>query len=149
MEPAGEIFRGSGMQQWTPIQGLKEYGAVLGRKMGFAALGWLVLYFASQPLRQESGMINVLTLFAPMVGAIGGLVVGWYMAINAVEDSGFSGLPLWTLLVAASWVSMCVVEWIMHLILPRWNFGFGGWMVLMSGMLLSLATAVWYASSQE
>jgi hypothetical protein len=136
------------MTQWTPITGLKQYGLIVARKMGFIALGWVLVYFVSQPFRHEGGMVNILMLFSPMVGAAAGLVAGWYMATDSVEDAGFTGLPLWTILVLASIVPMWVVEGIMHLIFPAWIFGFGGWMVLSSAILLALASAVWNASSQ-
>ncbi|MGN6366752.1 MAG: hypothetical protein ACTHN5_00545 [Phycisphaerae bacterium] len=134
--------------QWTPLQGLKDYSRVLARKMGFIALGWLLVFFISKPFRYE-GDLNVLMLFAPMIGALAGLVAGWYMATDAVEDSGLTGLPLWTLLVIATCIPIWGVEGIMHLLLPKWPFGFGGWMLLSAATLIALATCVWHSSSQE
>jgi hypothetical protein len=136
------------MTQWTPLTGLKEYSRVLGRKMAFIAIAWVILYFLSQPFRKEADL-NILMLFAPMVGAFAGLVAGWYMATDAVEDAGMSGLPLRIILVIASVLPMWIVEGIMHLIFPTWNFGFGGWMELMAATIMAMATAVWHESSQE
>jgi hypothetical protein len=130
------------------MTGLKEYGLVVGRKMGFIAIGWILLYFISPPFRKE-GDLNILMLFAPMIGALGGLVAGWYMATDSVEDAGMSGLPLRIILVIASVLPMWVVEGIMRLILPTWHFGFGGWMELMAATIMAMATAVWHESSQE
>ncbi len=137
------------MTQWTPITGLKQYGLVVLRKMGFIALGWVLVYFISQPFRHEGGLVNILMLFSPLVGSAAGLVAGWYIATDSVEDSGFNGLFLWVILVAAAIIPMWVVEGIMHLIFKSWVFGFGGWMLLSAAMLLALASAVWHASSQE
>ncbi len=136
-------------QQWTPMTGLKDYSKVVLRKMGLIALGWVAVYFISQPFRREGQVINILMLFSPLIGAAGGLVAGWYMATDSVEDSGFNGLFLWVILVVAAIIPMWVVEGLMHLIFRSWEFGFGGWMVLSAAMLLAMASAVWYASSQE
>jgi hypothetical protein len=136
------------MTQWTPITGLKEYSRVLGRKMAFVTIAWVILYFISQPFRKE-GDLNVLMLFAPMVGAFAGVVIGWYMATDAVEDANMSGMVLRIILVIASVLPMWVVEGIMHLILPTWSFGFGGWMELMAATLMAMAAAVWHESTQE
>ena len=88
-------------------------------------------------------------LFAPMVGAVAGLVAGWYMATDAVEDSSLSGMILWAILVAASVIPMWVVEGdseahhtLAHAI-RRFHAPDGG---QPAG---SLASAVWLASSQE
>jgi hypothetical protein len=137
------------MPQWTPLTGLKDYARVLARKMGFIALGWILVYFISHPFRTETGMINVLLLFSPLIGSIAGLIAGWYMATDSVDDSGMTGLPLWVVLVVATCIPMWGMEGIMHLILPKWNFGFGGWMLLSAATLIALAACVWHASSQE
>ena len=137
------------MAEWTPFQGLKEYSRVLGRKVGFSAIGWLVMYFITQKLRStDSASINIAPLFALLPGAIGGLVIGWYLATDAVEDSGMTGFSLFTVLVIASWVPICAVELLMWLIL-RWPMGFGGWMMMMSALIIALAATIWHASSQE
>ena len=60
-----------------------------------------------------------------------------------------SVLPLRVILVIASVMPMWVVEGIMRLIFPTWNFGFGGWMELMAATIMAMATAVWHESSQE
>ncbi len=139
-------FRGTRSSQWNLATGLRSYGLVLLRKMAFIAIGWLVVYFITQPFRPEG---SILMLFAPMIGALAGLVAGWYMATDAAEDSGLFGLGLWVILVAASVLPMWGVEGIMHLILPKRPFNFGGWMVLSAANLLALAAAVWHESSQE
>jgi hypothetical protein len=60
-----------------------------------------------------------------------------------------TGLGLWTILVIAGCIPIWAMEGLMHLIFPSRVFGFGGWMVVMSAMILTLAAAVWHASSQE
>jgi hypothetical protein len=139
------------MTQWTPIMGLKEYGRVVGRKMLYIALAWIVVYWISQPFRTtpSDAAINALMLFSPLIGALGGLVAGWYMATDAVEDSGLTGLGLWVILVAAACIPMWAVEGLMHLVFWWRPFGFGGWMLMSAAMLMALASAVWHASSQE
>jgi hypothetical protein len=136
------------MTQWTPITGLKTYGKVLARKMLFIAIAWIAVYWISQPFR-SAGDLNVLMLFAPVIGAFAGLVAGWYMATDAVEDSSLNGLFLWIILVLGAVLPMWIIEAIFHWILPNRTFGFGGWMLLMSATILALAAAVWHASSQE
>jgi hypothetical protein len=136
------------MSQWTPLTGLRSYSVVLARKMGFIALGWILVYFISHPFRTENGL-NVLLLFSPMIGAIAGLVAGWYMATDAVEDSGLTGLFLWTILVVSTCIPMWAMEGLLHLLFPKWPFGFGGWMLLSAATLIALATCVWHSSSQE
>jgi hypothetical protein len=136
------------MTQWTPIQGLKSYSRILGRKMLFVFIAWFFVYWISQPFR-TAGDLNVLMLFAPMIGAFAGLVVGWYMATDSVEDSGMFGLGLWTILIIAGCIPIWAMEGLMHLLMPGRPFGFGGWMLVMAAMLLTLAASVWHASSQE
>lgn len=135
------------MPRATPMDMLSAYAKVLGRKAGFVALGWLLVYFISQPFRHE-GDLNILMLFAPMLGALAGLVAGWYLATNAVEDSNMNGLVLWVILVVASVAPMWIVEGIMKLLLG-WPMNFGGFMLITAATLLALASAVWHASSQE
>jgi len=137
------------MTQWSPLTGLKQYSLIVGRKMLFIAIAWVIVYWISQPFRHEGTFINPLMVFAPMIGALAGLVAGWYMATDAVEDAGMSGLPLRMILVLASVLPMWVIEGIWHLILPWRSFGFGGWMLLMAATILAMASAVWLESSQE
>jgi hypothetical protein len=126
---------------------LRQYGLIVARKAGIIAVGWIPVFFISQPFRRE-GDLNVLMLFAPMLGAIAGLIAGWYMATDAVEDSSLSGLALWVILVVAAVVPMWVVDAILGALLHK-PMQFGGFMLLTAATLLAMATAVWQASSQE
>jgi hypothetical protein len=118
--------------------------------MAYVALAWLVVYFISQPMRKvpTDGGVNILTLFGLILGSFAGLVAGWYVATDAVEDSSLYGIVLWVILVAASVGPMWGVEGVLHVI-TRWNMNFGGFMTLMAASLMALAAAVWHASSQE
>jgi hypothetical protein len=137
------------VREWMAMDFLKQYGLVVARKAGFIAIGWVLVYFISQPFRKE-GDLNVLMLFAPMIGSIAGLIAGWYMATDAVEDSSLSGIVLWVILVLGTVLPMWTVEGIMAVIMPAtWKLNFGGFMLLTASTLLGLATAVWHASSQE
>ena len=140
--------------QWTPMESLKSYGMILARKMAFVAVGWLLIYFLSQPLRKESD-IPILWLFAPMIGGFAGLVAGWYMATDAADDSSMNGLPLWVILVVASTLPMWVVEGVMHLITGAmsrtgaWPMNFSGFMEIGIANLMALAAAVYVSVTQE
>jgi hypothetical protein len=127
-----------------------RYLMILARKMGFVALGWIVVYFISQPIRKvpEDGGVNILTLFGLLVGAVAGLIAGWTLANNAVEESSLCGITLWVILVVGAVAPMWIVEGLFHLITP-WPMNFGGFMLLMAANLMALASAVWYASTQE
>jgi hypothetical protein len=129
---------------------LEKYAFILARKMGFVALGWVVVYFVSQPMRwvPTNGGVNVLTLFGLLVGGFGGLVAGWYLATDAVQDSGMSGLALWVILVGGAVIPMLVVEGVLHWI-TAWPLNFGGYMMLMAAGLMAMASAVWHATAQE
>jgi hypothetical protein len=131
---------------WNAVEPLKRFALILVRKMGYIALGWLAVYFISQPFRDEKSLF--LSLFAPIPGAIAGLVAGWYVATDSVEESSMQGLILWVLLVITSVFPMWAVEGAMHLI-TRWPMNFGGFMLLTASSLMALAAAVWHASSQE
>ena len=130
---------------WSQGDALKRYGLILLRKMGFIAAGWVVLYFLTQPFRADG---SILMLFALIPGAVSGLVAGWYVATDAVEESSLQGLILWVLLVLAAIIPMWVVEGILRLI-TGWPMNFGGFMLLTAANIMALATAVWHASSQE
>ncbi len=142
--PMGHSMRSS------PLDMIKAYSRILLRKMGFIALGWVVVYFVSQPMRYvpKDGGVNFSTLVGLVLGGFAGLVAGWYLATDAVEDSNMHGVMLWVILVLASVIPMVVVEGILRLIL-RWPMEFGGYMVFASAVLMALAAAVWHASSQE
>lgn len=135
---------------WSPADLLKQYSRILLRKMGLLAVGWIVVYFVSQPMRYvpTDGGVNISTLFGLLLGGFAGLVMGWYMATDAVEDSNLHGIGLWILLVAASVAPILIVESIFYLIL-RWPVNFGGYMVGVSAALMALSAAVWHATSQE
>lgn len=66
------------MSQWSPFELFKLYGKILGRKMAYVALGWVVIYFLTQPMRvvPTDGGVNILTLFGPAIGGLAGLVAG-------------------------------------------------------------------------
>lgn len=128
----------------------KQYAIILCRKMAYIALAWVVIYFLSQPMRKvpTDGGVNILTLFGLVLGGFVGLVAGWYVATDAVEDSSLYGIVLWVILVAGAVGPMWVVEGLMHVI-TRWPMNFGGFMIMMAANLMALAAAVWHASSQE
>ncbi len=135
------------VREWNAMDFLKQYGVIVARKAGIIALAWIAVYFISQPFRKE-GDLNVLMLFAPMVGAIAGFIAGWYMATDAVEDSSLNGIVLWVILVIATVLPMWIVEGLLGKIMHR-SMNFGGFMLMTAATLLALATAVWHASSQE
>jgi hypothetical protein len=133
--------------RWNTSDSLKQFALILLRKMAFVALAWLVIYFLSQPMRREQGL-NVLPLFGMPLGALAGLVAGWYLATNAVEDSDLQGLPLWCLLVTGSVLPVWLVEGVLKLF-THWPVNFGGWMMLTAATVMALASAVWIANAQE
>jgi hypothetical protein len=136
-----------GHGQTDPIQILKNYARTYFIKVASVAAGWIPIYFISHPFRRE-GDLNVLMLFAPMIGALAGVVAGWHLAQDAVEDSSMHGVTLWVILVVGAAAPM----WIMDAILNKltgWPWTFGGFMMLTAGTLMALASAVWVASAQE
>lgn len=133
--------------QTSPIDMLKQYGLILGRKVGLIALGWVVVYFISQPCRRE-GEINILIFVGLVIGAVAGLVAGWYIAQDAVEDSNLTGLSLYTVLVIASVAPMWLMDGLLGKIMG-WPATFGGFMLLTAATLMALATAVWVGSAQD
>ena len=135
--------------QWTPRDLLRTYGKIFARKMGFIALGWIPIFFISQPFRAERSDINILMLFAPVIGAAAGLVAGWYMATDSVEDSGLHGPALWAVLIIGAALPIWLTEGILHLFFRSWPLGFGGWMLLTAATLLAMSAAIWLASAQE
>ena len=132
---------------WTPMESLKSYGLILLRKMAFIALGWLLIYLISLPIRRPTDL-PVLWLFAPMIGGFAGLVAGWYMATNAEEDSSLSGIVLWVILVIAAVLPMWGVEGILYLIRHR-SMEFGGFMEMTAANVMALASAVYHAATQD
>jgi len=138
------------ISQWSPLQALGPYLVILARKMAFVSLGWVAVYFLSQPMRAEpaNGDINILSLFGMVVGCFAGLLAGWYLANDAVEDSSLHGIVLWVLLVLSAVAPMWLIEALMHMI-TRWPLNFAGFLILTAATLMALASAVWYASTQE
>jgi hypothetical protein len=136
--------------RWNGLDQLKRYGIILGKKVGLIAVGWAVLYFISRPMRVEptNGGVNALMLFGLLVGCLGGLVAGWYVATDAVEDSSLQGMTLWAILVGAAVLPMWGVDFLLQRTAGP-PMSFGGWMMLVGGTLMALASAVWIASTQE
>jgi hypothetical protein len=138
-----------GRGQTDPSVFMKRFGLIVLRKMGLIALGWIVVFFISQPFRGKPDQeLNVLMLFAPMIGALAGLVAGWHMAQDAVEESSMHGLTLWSILVVAAVTPMWVMDGLLSKLL-RWPWTFGSFMLLTAATLLAMAAAVWIASAQE
>jgi hypothetical protein len=127
----------------VPIDVLKAFGLHLLKKMGCMALLWVAVYFISQLMAEGAA-----TLFGMALGSVAGLVIGWVMAEDAVARASFTGLPLWVLLVAASWIPIWVVELLLKLI-TGWDMTFGRWMMITAALLLSMASAVWRASADD
>lgn len=127
---------------------LKGFGLILLRKAAFVALAWIAVFFISHPFRRDNGGLNVLWLFSPLIGAFSGMVAGWYLATDSVEESSLSGIVLWILLVIAAVTPMWIVDFALSFLL-RWPMNFSGFMLLAAASLLALAAAVWHASSQE
>jgi len=130
--------------------GLKPLVVYLGKRLGWISLGWLIIYFATQPMAEP----GVLMLFGLLVGAVAGLVIGWWLAEEAVERAGFSGMALWVILVVAAWLPPCGIELVMYGLTrlftgTGWPLGFGRWMVLTATMVVSLAAAVWRAAADD
>lgn len=120
---------------------------LLKRKLSWIALGWAIVYFSTQWMNE-----GIPTLFAPFVGALAGMIIGWVVGENAVEEAGFSGLALWVILVVACWLTLAFDEWVLGFIMSHaagWQMSFGRWMLLMAAMVLSLAAAVWRASADH
>jgi hypothetical protein len=133
--------------EWTPLQGLRDFGLVIARKDGFVAAAWVVVYFLTQWVNAGTTM-----LFAPLIGAIAGVAIGWYLAEDAAEDAGFTGLSLWIILTIGCWAPMWIVEWILGAIMKHaagWQMDFGRFMMLMTAMILGFASAIWRSSADE
>jgi len=127
----------------VPLTVLRDFGIHLLKKMGYMCLMWVVVYFVSQPLAEGIG-----TLFAMTVGSIAGLVIGWFLAEDAVERSSFTGIPLWTILVLASWFPIWLTETILKFF-THWDMTFGRWMLITAALLLSMAASIWRASADD
>ena len=133
----------SSQQNYSAGQQLGGFLKKSAWKMLFVTVGWVALFFATQLIKE--GPLMLLNL---IVGSIAGLVIGWSMAEDAVQDSGLVGLSLWTLLVALGGLPILVVETVMHWI-TRWEMGFGRWMCISAALIMMLASTVWRASADE
>jgi len=131
---------------WNPLEGLKGFALVLAKKIGWSALVWTVLYFASQPCRAVE---SPLTAFCLVIGSLAGAAIGWWMAEDAVENAGFSGMTLWVILVLASAAAVWSVEGVFLLIFGKKWMEFGGFMMAMSATVAALGTSVWRASADD
>ncbi len=128
--------------------GLRELLLYLGKKLGWISLGWIGIYFLTQPMARE----GIVMLFSPLVGAVAGLVIGWWLAEEAVERAGFSGMVLWVILVLAAWLPPLGLEFLMYGLTwfftgAPWPLGFGRWMVITTTCIVSMAATVWRASA--
>jgi len=133
----------------------KRYAKRLGKQMAIIAGAWAILYFPSQSFNE--GLFW--PLFSLLVGGLVGLVAGWWVAENAVEEAGFSGLSLWIILVAACVGAFWGTEIILGTVVPwvsswfghpgPWPIGFGRWMMLSSATILAMVSAVWRASADD
>lgn len=132
------------LSEGMPLNQLKAFLLALARRAGILAIGWVVLYFGTQWMNT-----GIPALFAMVVGAVAGLVIGWYLAENAVEEAGFSGFALWIMLVAAAWATIWLPEALMGAITGWGIGGFGRWMLVSIAMLMSMAAAVWRASADD
>ncbi len=131
--------------EWSPLQQLRTFLLILLRKMGLVAAAWVVVYFLSLPFRVDGSM---LMLFAPMIGGLAGVAIGWHFAEGACEDAGFTGVFLWMLLIGCAWSSIWISEGVLYLAFHR-GMNFGGWMLLTSAMLMAFASAIWRSSADE
>lgn len=126
-----------------PLPVLRNFGLYLLKKMGYMALLWVAVYFLSQWMAEGVG-----ALFAMMLGAIAGLIIGWVMAEDAVERASFTGIPLWVTLIFASWITIGATENILKFF-TGWELTFGRWMLITAAMLMALAASVWRASADD
>ncbi|MEI8195811.1 MAG: hypothetical protein WCI73_07880 [Phycisphaerae bacterium] len=126
------------------ISDLKPLGLFLLRKGGMMAAGWVVVYFLTIWLNMNQG---ILMLFAPLLGAMVGLVYGWMLAENAADTAGFSGLVLWIILIATAWLAIWIPEYLLGTLTGHGIGGFGRWMLIMCAMIMSMAAAIWRGSA--
>lgn len=132
---------------WTPTVGLRRFGLFLVKKSAIIAAFWTVLYFSTQWISGGSVMV-----VAPVIGAPVGLVIGWWMGSNVVENAPFVGLLLWVSIVAACWLPIVLVEWLFGEIMfaaAGWHMNFGRWMLISAALLFSMSAAVWRAVQDE
>jgi len=120
---------------------LRPLAMHLGRKIFWITLVWVILYFSTQWVAEGGA-----SLFSLPIGVAAGFVIGWWLAEEAVDAAGFSGLVLWIILVLAAWMPLIVVEWLLGAV-TGWSMGFGRWMLLSVALIMSMASAVWRASA--
>lgn len=135
------MIRSSGQ---IPLSDLKPFALFLLRKGVIMAVGWSFVYFLTTWLNMNQG---ILMLFAPLLGAAVGLVYGWTLAENAADSAGFSGLSLWIILIAAAWLAIWIPEYLIGTLSGHGIGGFGRWMLIMSAMIMSMASAIWRGSA--
>ncbi len=126
----------SNRDEWRHLKNILLH---LGRKDLWIALAWIILYFCTQWVAQ-----GVTMLWSLPIGVAAGIVIGWWLAEEAVDTAGFSGLFLWVLLILAAWLPPALVEGILGLI-TGWSMGFGRWMLFSSTLIMGMAATVWRA----
>ena len=125
--------------RWTPLMGLRDLGRVVGRRMAWSALAWVVLYLSTQWMGE-----GVASLFALLVGSLAGVVIGWVMG-EAAADTTLTGFLVWALVVLAAWVSIWVPEGLLR-VMTGWPLTYGRWMMLTGATCFAVAAAVLRAS---
>ena len=126
---------------------LKRLGVLLVRRMTFVAIMWTTLYFAMQWAATGPAMLVNL-----LVGSLAGVVIGWQMSDNAVQEIGLTGLLLTIVLVLACWIPMWALQSLWASLMSHfagWKMTFGRWMLLSSSTILSMATAAWRLSVDD
>lgn len=125
------------------LQHLTRFLIHVAKKDLWVALAWALLYFCTQWVTE-----GPTSLFSLPIGVAAGIVIGWWLAEDAVETAGFSGLLLWTILVIAAWLPIAVVEGLLGVV-TGWSMGFGRWMLFTAALIMSLVAAVWRASADD
>jgi hypothetical protein len=88
------------------------------------------------------------SLFSLPIGVTAGVVIGWWLAEDAVERAGFTGFTLWTILIVACWTPVAAAEFTLGHI-TGWSMGFGRWMLVAAALVMSMAATVWRASADD
>jgi hypothetical protein len=129
----------------TPVEWhlLKGYLRHLAKKVLCVLLAWVGIYFCTQWVAEGPP-----SLFSLPIGVTAGVLIGWWLAEDAVEHAGFTGLTLWTLLIVACWLPIAVAELTLGQI-TGWTMGFGRWMLVAAVLVMSMAATVWRASADD